>query len=1205
METERVNKKLKKMETEEYQKLSEREHILLKSSMYIGNNSIIESKEYILNDKTNKIELKNVIFNPAFLKIVDEIFSNAVDHFHRNGTKVSTINVDIENNFISVKNDGKCIPIRKQNGVYIPTFIFGTLLTSSNYDETQERRWVGTNGLGAKLTNIFSSEFTVETFCFEKNLLFSQTWKNNMEIVEDPIISTVQIEEKSDFTKIRFKPDFTKFPMKEIKNNALEDNLIENDVFEDNKPKDNKPKDNKPEVNQIEGDIVKMLEMKLHETAGINPGLKIVFNKKVISYSSFAKFISLFVEEGTKFIHEKQNNWEYFVAPIADSGTTISYVNSVSTPEGGTHVKFILDQIIKLVKPILTKKLKREITINQIKNNLFIFLNCVVVNPTYGSQTKSKLITKITETFSISNKFINSLASSSLLTIIDSLNRSKDNKILKKSSGKKVNKLTDIQKLEDANNAGTSDSINCTLILTEGDSAKSLAVSGFSEIGRDRYGVFPLKGKPLNVNGLDLTSISKNEEISSVVKILGLEYNKKYIKKEDFKNLRYGKIMLMTDQDQDGSHIKGLIINLFHSLWPSLLKSGFIQQLITPIVKVTLRNKILNFYNMKDYKKWETSTSNSKAYSIKYYKGLGTSTAKEAKEYFNQPKNRYEFIYNENDDKEIEKAFSKEKIEERKAWLIDSMKQNINKNEDEIIALYGLDSINKGNKLNYSEYINNELIHFSITDNLRSLPNLIDGLKNSQRKIMFTCFTKIKKDKKELKVEQLSGLVSAESAYHYGEASLNGTIIHLAHNYVGSNNINLLHPSGQFGTRLNGGSDNASPRYIFTNLSYITRFIYREEDEAILKYRIEENQSIEPEFYIPIIPMILVNGSKGIGTGWSTTIPSFNPKEIINELKQMIINKTDSNFQFIPWFANFKNKIEFQKLNTFLSTGTILINKDEKTALVTELPINLWTSVFRDRLLKYIKEDEVINLKEYSTDQHVCFIIYFSDLLFDQLLNTQNGFFNYLKLTSTIKTSNLVGFDQHNILQVYSNINEIMNDYFKVRLEYYEIRKVHLVTKKKIDILIYKNKARFIQMRVEKTLEIENIEEEIILNTLNKLKFDSDPRSEKENDFDYLLMMTLKSFSKQKILEFLKKKEEEEILLKELEITPIETTWLKELDQLLDAYSKHEKIYKVDDFKLPKIPINNYVKLDYNFKQEKKFKNESVLHLLKDTEFIN
>jgi DNA topoisomerase-2 len=489
---------------------------------------------------------------------------------------------------------------------------------------------------------------------------------------------------------------------------------------------------------------------------------------------------------------------------------------------------------------------------------------------------------------------------------------------LEKTGAKsKVSKVKGIPKLDDANNAGTKDSANCTLILTEGDSAKTLAVAGLGVIGRDRYGVFPLRGKMLNVREATTKQILDNAEITSVCKIVGLNFKDKYESRDSMRQLRYGKIMIMTDQDHDGSHIKGLIINFIHFHWPNLLKYGFIEEFITPIIKVFKNKKSdttnslagnleKSFYSVPEFEEWQKATADWHTWKVKYYKGLGTSTSKEAKEYFSDmARHCIKFEYSgARDDLAIHLAFNKKLVEERKDWLTKFMenRKSAAAGGPSQTYLYQKDT----KKINFTQFINKELVLFSNLDNERSIPSLVDGFKPGQRKVLFTCFKR--NLQKEIKVAQLAGSVAELSCYHHGEQSLMSTIINLAQNYVGSNNLNLLMPIGQFGTRLHGGKDAASPRYIFTNLSALTRFLFNQKDDPLFDYINDDGQFVEPEFYCPILPMVLVNGAEGIGTGWAVKIPNYNVRELIANV-QRLIGKQEL-VEMKPYYKNFRGQVD-------------------------------------------------------------------------------------------------------------------------------------------------------------------------------------------------------------------------------------------------------------------------------------------------------
>ena len=567
---------------------------------------------------------------------------------------------------------------------------------------------------------------------------------------------------------------------------------------------------------------------------------------------------------------------------------------------------YVANAIIKKIQTYMStkgvKRKKMDLKPAHIKENIFVFVRCTIENPAFDSQIKEYLTTPSTKFGSkceVSDKFVEKLIKTSLIDRAMKLSDFKDTIGLSKISGKKTTSIRGIDKLDDANKAGTAESLKCTLILTEGDSAKALAISGLSVVGRDYFGVFPLRGKILNVRDILLKRVSDNTEISNLVKIMGLKFDSKKnkSKEETLKDLRYGKIMIFTDADVDGSHIKGLLMNLISIFWPELLEiPGFIISLATPILKVKKGKEVKEFYTMTEFNTWKDMIDNLKAWDIKYYKGLGTSTSEEAKGYFTNFDNK-SIAYIMNDPKDlkdsedlddafnkdlskdkIELAFDKKRAEDRKVWLKSYDKDNI------------IEQTQK--KVFYHEFIDKELIHFSDYDCKRSIPCLCDGLKPSLRKIIYSCFKR--NLKKELKVVQLAGYISENSAYHHGEQSLYESIIGLAQDYVGSNNIELLEPKGQFGSRLAGGHDSASPRYIFTNLSELTFHIYNPLDNPLLEYNEDDGMKIEPNWFIPILPLILINGTEGIGTGFSTKVPPHDPELIVKNLINMMDDIADA-----------------------------------------------------------------------------------------------------------------------------------------------------------------------------------------------------------------------------------------------------------------------------------------------------------------------
>jgi len=784
-----------------------------------------------------------------------------------------------------------------------------------------------------------------------------------------------------------------------------------------------------------------------------------------------------------------------------------------------------------------------------------LYINSVIENPSFDSQTKERCITsqnKFGSKPKVSAKFIKKICSNNELIdkILDANNKN-DNKDLKKTDGKKKNKII-VPKLDDANWAGTKKSEQCTLILTEGDSAKSMAIAGLSEVGRDKYGVFPLKGKVLNVREANVKQINANSEIVNIKKILGLESNKKY---KNIKSLRYGKIMIMTDQDHDGFHIKGLLINMFHYLWPELLNFDFISYMITPIVKVSLKKTIKPFYTLTDYENWKKKTSNYNKYNIKYYKGLGTSTAQEAKQYFRELKVN-DYAVNEETDNAVNLAFNKSLADNRKEWL--------KKYDKEEILDYNI------KKTNIDDFVNKELIHFSNSDTSRSIGSSIDGLKTSQRKILYSCFKR--KLYNEIRVAQLSGYVSEHAAYHHGEGSLQGAIIGMAQDFVGSNNINLLMPNGQFGTRIMGGNDAASPRYIHTEINPITDLIYRKEDFPLLNYLDDDGLLVEPEYYVPIIPMVLVNGMLGIGTGWSTNIPKYNPLDIIKNIKRKITNGSYGNMN--PYYKGFKGPIIKLSDNNYISKG--IYDLQDNKLVITELPVGEWT----DKYIRFLEEnvlseksDMIVDFDNYSTEKDINIKITLSDefLYENNLFEPKDGFSMFekkLKLITKINLTNIHAYNKDNVINKYDSPYQILDEHYRVRTLLYTKRKKYILNELNNKLLILENKMKFINEVIKKTINISECSKNELLKQLfdkeynlydsqNNIISEVSVFDKIKNQYDYLIKMPIYTMSTDKVEELnneiIKINEEINIIFNKT----INDMWIEELDELLEYMKKH------------------------------------------------
>ncbi len=1110
---------LEKSIEETYVKLSPIEHVLKKPGMYVGDLDFRQEKQFIYhNDKI----IQNIIeWSPGLYKIVDELIVNAYDQSIRDST-LKNIKCDINSKSFTIFNDGIGIDVEKHpvHKIYVPELIFANLLTSTNYDDSEQRITGGTHGLGAKLSAIFSTKFIVEVWDSKRKKYYKQEFENNLSKISKPEINSFdsyKINIKGG-VKITMFPDFNKFKCNGFSTDMI--NLISRRVI----------------------DLICLT----------NKSINIYLNNQIIKrHDDFESYLSLYSSEQKWIIGKcvKNTNWVFAIrfndTKSIDPGVHISWVNGINTNKGGKHIDYIIDLLLekfqKIIGPDFNKKL--------LNDYVTICLKTSVINPTFNSQTKEELNTPISKfgfECLISDSFWDEIKSSEIISQLKQVLSLSNQKILAKLDGTKKSKIKNIPKLEDANFAGTRKSTDCTLILTEGDSAKATAISGISAIkdGRNIFGVYPLRGKLLNVREASTSQINSNQEIIDIKKILGLKSGYAY-NMSNINELRYGSILIMTDADEDGSHIKGLIINFFDYFFPSLLEiKGFLKILVTPLVKATKATTQIDFANLRQYNIWKSS-NDLNGWKIKYYKGLGTSTAKEAAEYFtNLDKNTIMLVDTQKSgsNPDILLAFAKEKVNDRKMWLSKYDPENILQLEPPTT-------------ISVKQFVHQELVHFSNYDNIRSIPMLIDGFKPSQRKVMYAC---LKKNLiSEAKVAQLAAYVAEVSGYHHGEQSLVSTIIGMAQNFIGSNNINLLVPQGQFGTRLMGGKDHSSARYIYTYLDQIINKIFSKIDNELLTYLDDDGYLIEPKYYVPIIPLILINGTEGIGTGFSTYVPNFNPKDIISWLMNKLTGKNNT-VEFIPWYNGFKGTISKYDSNTWISSGVIELNVSKTELTITELPLKYWTNDYKEFLEELIygenKKDSLFrSYTNLSSDQEIKFILKYDQDNSDKINSMFNQkdtdglnlLYKYLKLYKTIKQSNMNLYTVDYQIKTYNDIKDILEEYYTTRLDYYSKRKDLLISKLNLDINFYQNQISFIKLVLESGGKIFKLEPDKIDEYLKNHKI-----TKHNNSYDYLLEMTFKQLTKNNLEKVENKVKNLNTELNLIKQKTNKTLWLDDLAEL-------------------------------------------------------
>lgn len=1124
---------------QKYVKLDPIEHILKRSDMYAGSTKPKKSEQYVAvkNQETNNyyIYKENITYAPAIERIFIEIISNAADNVIRGKTskeKCTTIKINInqESGETTVWNDGLYIPVEvhDEENIYNHTLIFSNLHAGENFEDDDVRYTSGKNGLGAKITNVFSKVFTVRGNDPQNKKLFIQEWKNNMKETLGPKITASKLVKG--FTEITWVPDFERFGI---------------DGYTD--------------------DIIKLYTKLVIDIAMLTK-VNVYLNGEKIPVTTLSSYANIYENANTEeHLFIKTADSEVFLTPSTNDFQAISFVNGIYTCNGGAHVDAWVEALLRpIVEKFNGKKNKPTINIRDVKQFFRIFVSANVDKPIFDSQSKHKLESPevVPE---IKKTHITAISKWSSFSNIENIIRTKEMAVLKKTEKKKKN--IKIDGYDAANFAGTKDSEDCILILCEGLSAKTYAVAGIQKgtvcgkTGRDYIGIMSLTGKILNTRNAAISTIAKNAVITNLVNAIGLKHDVDYTEDKNFKTLNYGKVLFLTDADDDGIHISSLLMNFFHSMFPSLLErqDPFLLSMATPIIRVfgNKNTPDILFYDENRFKQY--LATQTKKINAKYYKGLGTTRPEDVADTFGLK--MIEYVNDEDTLENMNKAFHKKYADLRKEWLAEYNPENVT---------FSLDDEGELCDMNISDYINTQLIKFSHSDCKRSIPSMIDGLKESQRKILYAVKKrKLKYTGSSLKVAQLGGYTAEHSNYHHGEQNLYDTIVKMANEFVGSNNIPLLYRDGMMGSRLANGDDAASARYIYTKMDMLTEYIFREEDECLLTQVNDDGDLVQPYFYVPIIPMILVNGTIGIGSGWSSNIPLHNPLEIVDCIKMWLENdcsiyteeivedengEQTSNFTCIlpeiqPWYRGFKGIIEPNGKNRYITYGICEEGSRVNTKIVTEIPVNMSIDKFKEHCEDLITEKKIKDMANYSGPNTPNFVI-------TEIKNGMECDVDTLKLHSYLYTSNMVLFDEKEQIKKYETVHEIIEDFCKVRYEFYIKRKEHLVNVLEIELKYLSNKERFISEVISEELVIMRRKEEDIIKDLKNRKYDEDPKKNEDGGYNYLLRMQVRTFTAEKVKEL-----QDEIVLNKEKLEKLKNTtekemWISDLDEFVEVYNK-------------------------------------------------
>jgi DNA topoisomerase-2 len=1174
---------------------NQRDHAYDVPDMYIGSVAMMDRDERVLDMNTWLFKTTNINLSHGAERLFIEIASNAGDNAARSMRKKvdpGEVIVTMTDTTIKVRNGGIAIPIEMHpvEKMYVPEMIFGTLMSGSNYGKDKVRTEAGKNGLGVKLANIFSKRFQITVADPFNEKLYQQVWENNMLVRHEPVISHFSKTDKA-FVEVEYTMDFQRFGYTEMKYPQEAFELYARHVLD----------------MAFTLKIPVSFNGKKFAIKNAKDYAKLYLGKEAVKNSilfvSWPEGTEVVVKKGVEFAVDKSvlPLMEICAVDTPDVEGKVAFVNGLWTRNNGVHYdaafKAVATSVLETVNGGDSKKGKtkgnsnkkekktkvQKLTLGDVKRHVSLFVNCWVENPVFDSQSKNELKAPIPK-ISIDEKILRPIMKWDLVNRLYAELDAKLFRSASKTDGKKRRHLNGLGKLEDANKAGTNESTNCTLYITEGDSAQTFANKLLSHIpngkGRDYIGTYPLKGKPLNVMNAPPVQINENKEINDLKQVLGLKEGVDYMNDENFDTLRYGHLMVCSDADADGlGHILGLVINVFHCKYPSLLKRGFIKYLRTKILEVKKRSEKVKFYTHHEYELWKEKTPDYQSWKHAYYKGLSTSTDLDIKEESVNPR-IVMTVYDEMAPYSMRLAFDQSLADNRKEWI----RQWIPDYSVEQMAVQPI-----------SSFINHQFIQYSIENISRSLPRFTDGLKVSQRKIMWAAIkrwgVKNGNDADKMKVAQFGAYVADKTLYCHGEKSLCGAIIGMAQDFVGANNLPYFTCDGQFGSRSGGSgssSDAGEPRYLFTRPFPLTNVIFRKEDFPILTLKIEEGEEVEPVTMLPIIPMQLVNGALGVATAFSTFICSYNPLDIVYWFEAKLKNLPTT--QLIPWYRGFEGDIilkerqnkkkddsddekdedlnDEEKEENFIDKNTQYVmttsgkfheeNGKKSKIVITEIPIGKTIHKYKEFLDK-LREDKIITKYEnYSTPDKPKFDIY----------GMENPSLKSLKLHKSFGMSNMVLIDDNDKPSKYNNTDVMLETFYSIRLAYYHKRKTYILQDIFNSIQLLNMKIKFIlavikgnemlKSKQNVTDEEANNQGAILVIGRNK-KVISEQMERCDLDIDLLKKVTLHHCTEEEV-QSLKDdiiKMERERKVKE-ETTP-EQMWLSDLEDFVKAYCKYYK----------------------------------------------
>lgn len=1007
--------------------LSDIDHVLCRPAMYVGDTHVRNTSKLILDHGV--IVEKDIITNSALERIFLEIVYNAADNVERsmkNHVDPGKIVVVVKNDTVMVRNEGNPFPIGEEiDGMYDPERALGLLKSGSNFDDTG-RKVSGMNGVGASLTNIFSTVFDVDVYNnIEKKRLHLQ-WRSNMRKLVKKEISDY---EGPSYTKITYIADFSRFYDDDVEFECAG-------------------------IRYYSDDMIRSMAKHCMDVS-LTTGVPVEFNGHIFDITdirTYASYIWPEISSMNTISLEHEDTKCLLIDTL--TGRSISFVNGIYVQRGGVHVDAWQRAV---TKPILPALKKLGLTARSAYKHVFKSISMIIVsrysNIEFSEQVKDRLISPVPTVPHLDTsglvRWEGIIAMAKRIKAIASTLAN----VSSKNDGKKA-KMLSMKGLKDAHLAGGAESHRCTLFLCEGSSASNFVAKA---IDGQTQGSLSLGGKVLNVSKADKDSYESNDIIRLLNRALGLKENTDYSGSE-FSKLRYGKVTCLFDADVDGQHIIGLIYNFLRSRYPSLLERNFINVMQTPLIRVTANNKKYQFFSSNDYREW-CERNPSVKHKANYYKGLSSSNDEEVKEAF-QSRRIVEYKWDEHAEDNTAMAFDDGNSDARKKWVLS---WDPHKGISSMAAEYTNDS--------FSHFIYHELCEFSHYNVQRSIPSLIDGLKRSQRQILAV----VMKMKSPLKISQLKGRVSDLMNYRHGEDSLYHAIVCMGDYYIGSNNIPLINAIGQYHSRQGGkpGSD----RYIKAEPSKVLPFIFRSEDSIILEHRIEDGDEVEPYNYYPIIPIFAVNGSTGIGSGFSVSIPPHSPVDIMRYIAWWLKRHTGEDSitpppELKPYYFGYRGKM-YKKDEGWYSEGAyseVPSRLKIKDIRITELPITLTINSYLKKLDGIIsKSDRKMEYKDSAKSydyryKGVLRTEVVPDIIVSGFIPVTDEPLRELGLIEKIPINSIVLLDENSIPRVYSDdLYASLSDYCLHRYDAYSKRMRCLISMWRDKIAVLEKKKQYMR----------------------------------------------------------------------------------------------------------------------------------------------